>query len=310
VTDPAITPPRAHRAAKRYIYAWGDGPAEGDGTMKVLLGEDGAALAEMANAGVPTPPGFTITTDSEANQAGRHRAVETDEEAWAFDILRRHLAALGHAIDNVRQPDKTNRSSRDVDFLLEIDGREVAIEVTRFDQERQWWVLLERLHATVLAELGDWPPLATGLTMELKLLRTGSYSDIDRAGQAVAALARKWGQDPRASKSRVASDLVEVELSPRNSPGLMILRRTGAHDPRLDPRAFAFVQQLVQSKKGQGANYAELWLLVIDMELIIGLDLIEAAFAESAAEVPWNWARLYLLPAEDRNDVQCLTLRT
>jgi pyruvate,orthophosphate dikinase len=53
---------RAHRAAKRYIYAWGDGAAEGNGGMKDLLGGKGAGLAEMTRAGLPTPPGFTITT--------------------------------------------------------------------------------------------------------------------------------------------------------------------------------------------------------------------------------------------------------
>ena len=55
---------RAHRAAKRYIYAWGDGRAEGNGGMKDLLGGKGAGLAEMTNAGLPTPPGFTITTEA------------------------------------------------------------------------------------------------------------------------------------------------------------------------------------------------------------------------------------------------------
>ena len=53
---------RPHKAAKRYIYAWGDGTAEGDGGMKDLLGGKGAGLAEMTKAGLPTPPGFTITT--------------------------------------------------------------------------------------------------------------------------------------------------------------------------------------------------------------------------------------------------------
>ncbi len=55
---------RAHRAAKRYIYAWGEGKAEGHGRMKDLLGGKGAGLAEMTLAGLPTPPGFTITTEA------------------------------------------------------------------------------------------------------------------------------------------------------------------------------------------------------------------------------------------------------
>jgi pyruvate,orthophosphate dikinase len=62
-TTPApATTERAHKAAKRYIYAWGDGAAEGNGAMKDLLGGKGAGLAEMTKAGLPTPPGFTITT--------------------------------------------------------------------------------------------------------------------------------------------------------------------------------------------------------------------------------------------------------
>jgi pyruvate,orthophosphate dikinase len=55
---------RAHRAAKRYIYAWGGGRAEGNAQMRDLLGGKGAGLAEMTNAGLPVPPGFTITTEA------------------------------------------------------------------------------------------------------------------------------------------------------------------------------------------------------------------------------------------------------
>ncbi len=62
--SPTATADRAHQAAKRYIYAWGDGRAEGDSTMRDLLGGKGAGLAEMTKAGLPTPPGFTITTEA------------------------------------------------------------------------------------------------------------------------------------------------------------------------------------------------------------------------------------------------------
>ena len=55
---------RAHRAAKRYVYAFGGGRAEGDASMRDLLGGKGAGLAEMTNAGLPVPPGFTITTEA------------------------------------------------------------------------------------------------------------------------------------------------------------------------------------------------------------------------------------------------------
>src|SRR5208283_2222257 len=48
---------------KKHIYFFGGGKADGTGTMKDLLGGKGAGLAEMTNAGVPVPPGFTITTE-------------------------------------------------------------------------------------------------------------------------------------------------------------------------------------------------------------------------------------------------------
>jgi pyruvate,orthophosphate dikinase len=46
----------------RWVYAFGEGQADGDGTMKDLLGGKGAGLAEMTRLGLPVPPGFTITT--------------------------------------------------------------------------------------------------------------------------------------------------------------------------------------------------------------------------------------------------------
>ncbi|MGZ6296322.1 MAG: pyruvate, phosphate dikinase [Candidatus Limnocylindrales bacterium] len=64
MTETAVASERAHRAAKRYIYAFGGGRAEGGATMRDLLGGKGAGLAEMTNAGLPVPPGFTITTEA------------------------------------------------------------------------------------------------------------------------------------------------------------------------------------------------------------------------------------------------------
>src|SRR5262245_30898347 len=50
-------------AEARWVYAFGAGSAEGDASMKNLLGGKGANLAEMSNLGLPVPPGFTITTE-------------------------------------------------------------------------------------------------------------------------------------------------------------------------------------------------------------------------------------------------------
>jgi pyruvate,orthophosphate dikinase len=49
--------------SKQYVFKFGGGSADGRAEMKELLGGKGANLAEMANLGIPVPPGFTITTE-------------------------------------------------------------------------------------------------------------------------------------------------------------------------------------------------------------------------------------------------------
>jgi len=62
----AKAPASAKKSASKgikYVYTWGDGKADGNGSMKALLGGKGANLAEMTRIGLPVPPGFTITTE-------------------------------------------------------------------------------------------------------------------------------------------------------------------------------------------------------------------------------------------------------
>jgi pyruvate,orthophosphate dikinase len=54
----------AKKSATKYVYFFGAGKADGDGKMKDVLGGKGAGLAEMTNAGLPVPPGFTIQTEA------------------------------------------------------------------------------------------------------------------------------------------------------------------------------------------------------------------------------------------------------
>src|SRR5271168_3097084 len=56
---------KASKSSKshKYVYTWGNKKADGDGSMKPLLGGKGANLAEMTRIGLPVPPGFTITTE-------------------------------------------------------------------------------------------------------------------------------------------------------------------------------------------------------------------------------------------------------
>src|ERR1700739_4353448 len=54
----------ANKQTTKYVYFFGGGKADGDGKMKDVLGGKGAGLAEMTNAGLPVPPGFTIQTEA------------------------------------------------------------------------------------------------------------------------------------------------------------------------------------------------------------------------------------------------------
>jgi len=54
---------KSARKGAKHVYFFGSGKADGDRTMKDVLGGKGSGLAEMTNAGLPVPPGFTISTD-------------------------------------------------------------------------------------------------------------------------------------------------------------------------------------------------------------------------------------------------------
>jgi pyruvate,orthophosphate dikinase len=53
----------AKSAVKKYVYSFGGSKADGDSSMKNLLGGKGANLAEMCKLGLPVPAGFTVTTE-------------------------------------------------------------------------------------------------------------------------------------------------------------------------------------------------------------------------------------------------------
>ena len=59
----AVSSPKGTGPKGKWVYAFGGGKAAGRATMKNLLGGKGAGLAEMAQLGLPVPPGFTITTE-------------------------------------------------------------------------------------------------------------------------------------------------------------------------------------------------------------------------------------------------------
>ena len=70
-----------------WVYSFGDGHAEGKAAMRNLLGGKGAGLAEMANLGLPVPPGFTITTDVCTYYYGHDKQYPKDLQAQVAKAL-------------------------------------------------------------------------------------------------------------------------------------------------------------------------------------------------------------------------------
>ena len=87
------------------IYTFGDGKAEGNASMRNLLGGKGANLAEMNLLGMPVPPGFTITTEvcNEYNQYGRDYVI--NKIKGDVEKAIKHVEALtGNEFDNPANP--------------------------------------------------------------------------------------------------------------------------------------------------------------------------------------------------------------
>src|ERR1700692_2658190 len=56
-------PKKNNSKSRKHVYFYGNGKADGNRHLKDLLGGKGSGLAEMTNAGLPVPPGFTISTE-------------------------------------------------------------------------------------------------------------------------------------------------------------------------------------------------------------------------------------------------------
>src|SRR5208337_3260482 len=79
-----------------FVYAFGGGAADGDASMKDLLGGKGANLAEMSTLGLPVPPGFTITTEVCTAFYANGRAYPGDLQAQvdaAMVVLEKSIGA-------------------------------------------------------------------------------------------------------------------------------------------------------------------------------------------------------------------------
>src|SRR6195256_6277463 len=88
----------------KWVYTFGDGKAEGRSKMRDLLGGKGANLAEMANLGLPVPPGFTITTEL-CTYFYAHGKTYPKELKTQVESARAHIGKItGKSFGDARNP--------------------------------------------------------------------------------------------------------------------------------------------------------------------------------------------------------------
>ncbi|MHC2001172.1 pyruvate, phosphate dikinase [Methylobacterium sp. CM6241] len=88
----------------KWVYSFGDGKAEGQSSMRNLLGGKGANLAEMSNLGLPVPPGFTITTEVCTWYYDNDRQYPTELKAEVQAALDAVGALTGRGFGDPKNP--------------------------------------------------------------------------------------------------------------------------------------------------------------------------------------------------------------
>src|SRR5438067_3994031 len=92
------------KKTRRYVYYFGDGHADGSGSMKPLLGGKGANLHEMTRIGLPVPPGFTITTELCSYFYDHNRSYPSQLEAEVAAALAKVEKSVGKKLADKERP--------------------------------------------------------------------------------------------------------------------------------------------------------------------------------------------------------------
>jgi pyruvate,orthophosphate dikinase len=88
----------------QWVYGFGGGSADGDASMKNLLGGKGANLAEMSSLGLPVPPGFTVTTEACVHYYANGQAYPAELEAQVRAGLAKVEGITGKTFGDAKNP--------------------------------------------------------------------------------------------------------------------------------------------------------------------------------------------------------------
>ena len=97
-------PAPAAKSRKQYVYFFANGKADGNRNMKDLLGGKGSGLAEMTNAGLPVPPGFTISTEVCNIYYEQNKKIPSAIDGEIADNLKKLEKAAGATLGSTENP--------------------------------------------------------------------------------------------------------------------------------------------------------------------------------------------------------------
>ena len=103
MTLPETEVQETKKSTTKYVYSFGGGKADGNGKMKDVLGGKGAGLAEMTNAGLPVPPGFTIQTEA-CREYMRTATTSKEVERQMDEALAKLEALQGQKLGTGENP--------------------------------------------------------------------------------------------------------------------------------------------------------------------------------------------------------------
>ncbi|HSE05229.1 MAG TPA: PEP/pyruvate-binding domain-containing protein, partial [Methylomirabilota bacterium] len=189
--------------ARKYVYSFAAGKAEGSSALRNLLGGKGCELAEMTKMGVPVPPGFTVTTEAWA----AYNAGGKTHPAGLWSQVLSHLARLeataGSRLGDPSRPLLVSVRSgarasmpgmMDTVLNLGLNDRSVAGLAGRTRNERFAWDCYRRfitLFGDVVLAIDR---RAFDTLLEAAKTRAGARTDADLPAPALQALVAEFKQ--------------------------------------------------------------------------------------------------------------------
>ena len=220
------------------------------------------------------------------------------------------LEAEGRSARLLGRPDREDRTGPGADFLLSVDGRETALEVTRTaaTEQQRTAQLNQRLGNRLLAILGAEVEAArighAFVTFNLAL-RGGlppRQRAVDQAAVAIAEQLR--AAIPRATRTGerlqlATNDIVDeltLRVSPTKAHRLTVVWGADATFPAA--AAGLVARRVIRSKSRQLAAYERAYLALLEPTLLIEPEHLSAAFASEKDDIPPNWLRIYVVTRE------------